>query len=99
MRKAAWHGRELPPEADALDLADEQDATPEQRELLSALRSAISDLPREQRRVLVALALDGVPIDVLAERLGTRRDALYEAFRDGRRELRRRLAASGAEVR
>ncbi len=38
--------------------------------------------------MLVALALNGVPIDVLAERLGTTRGALYKTLHDARRKLR-----------
>jgi RNA polymerase sigma-70 factor, ECF subfamily len=45
--------------------------------------------------VLVALALNGVPIDVLAERLNTTRGALYKTLHDARRKLRRHLEDSG----
>ena len=41
------------------------------------------------------MALNGVPIDVLAERLGTTRGALYKTIHDARRKLRRRLEADG----
>jgi RNA polymerase sigma-70 factor (ECF subfamily) len=47
--------------------------------------------------VLVALAVNGVPIDVLAERLGTNRGALYKTVHDARRKLRRELATHGLE--
>ncbi len=45
--------------------------------------------------MLVALALNGVPIDVLADRLGTTRGALYKTLHDARRKLRAYLEASG----
>jgi RNA polymerase sigma-70 factor, ECF subfamily len=45
--------------------------------------------------VFVALALNEVPIDVLAERLDTTRGALYKTLHDARTKLRRELAASG----
>jgi RNA polymerase sigma-70 factor (ECF subfamily) len=41
------------------------------------------------------LAVDGVPIDVLAERLNTTRGALYKTLHDARRKLRQRLTESG----
>jgi RNA polymerase sigma-70 factor (ECF subfamily) len=41
--------------------------------------------------VLVALALNGVPIDVLADRLSTNRNALYKTLHDARRKLRKHL--------
>ena len=50
---------------------------------------------RCQRRVLVALALNGVPIDVLAERLNTNRGALYKTLHDARRKLRTHLHERG----
>jgi RNA polymerase sigma-70 factor (ECF subfamily) len=48
--------------------------------------------------VLVAITLNGVPIDVLAERLNTTRGALYKTLHDARKKLRRRLAADGFEL-
>ena len=43
----------------------------------------------------MALALNGVPIDVLAERLGSTRGALYKTLHDARRKLRARLETCG----
>ncbi len=45
--------------------------------------------------MLVALALNGVPIDVLAERLNTNRGALYKTLHDARRKLRKHLQERG----
>jgi len=45
--------------------------------------------------VLVALALNEVPIDVLAERLNTTRGALYKTLHDGRQKLRSALTERG----
>ena len=59
----------------------------------SARRSP-SDLTPHQREVLVAITLDDVPIDVLAERLQTTRGALYKTLHDARRRLRACLAAA-----
>jgi RNA polymerase sigma-70 factor (ECF subfamily) len=59
---------------------------------LDAVRTAMAEaLTPHQREVFVALALNGVPIDVLAERLGTTRGALYKTLHDARRKLRREL--------
>ena len=60
---------------------------------MQALSSSIdSCLTDHQREVLVALALNGVPLDVLAERLNTTRGALYKTLHDARRKLRADLA-------
>jgi RNA polymerase sigma-70 factor (ECF subfamily) len=70
-----------------------------QRELLSALQNAVDDaLTPHQRDVFVPLALNEVPIDVLAERLNTNRGALYKTLHDARRKLRQELSAAGFTV-
>ena len=52
-------------------------------------------MTERQREVLVSLAVDGVPIDVLAQRLDTTRGALYKMLHDARRKLRSDLAERG----
>jgi RNA polymerase sigma-70 factor, ECF subfamily len=101
VRKRSWQGREIPlsPEAWPL-IADEQQLTAQQSveatDQLSALHGAIEEkLSPHQREVLVALALNEVPIDVLAERLNTTRGALYKTLHDGRQKLRSALAERG----
>jgi RNA polymerase sigma-70 factor, ECF subfamily len=96
LRKRAWQGRELPLEPDAWNLFESVELAPpeqvEQSELLSTLQTAIGEvLTPHQRRVLVAVTLNGVPIDVLAERLDTTRGALYKTLHDARRKLRTHL--------
>ena len=46
-------------------------------------------------RTRLALAVDGVPIDVLADRLGSTRGALYKTLHDARRKLRACLDERG----
>jgi RNA polymerase sigma-70 factor (ECF subfamily) len=55
-------------------------------------------LTEHQRQVLVAVTLNDVPIDVLAERLGTSRGALYKTLHDARRKLRTALTERGFVV-
>jgi len=43
----------------------------------------------------VSTVLEGVPIDVLAERLGSNRNALYKMLHDARRRLREHVAEAG----
>ena len=100
LRKRAWQGREVPLEPATWNLFSslglEPDAVLEQSELLRALQNAIKeDLTPHQRQVLVALAVNGVPIDVLAERLNSTRGALYKTLHDARRKLRRHLEDCG----
>jgi RNA polymerase sigma-70 factor (ECF subfamily) len=103
LRRRAWQGRELPLEPDGWSLIAAAGASPAEHaaegELLAALQTAIAEaLSAHQREVLVAITLNGVPIDVLAERLNTTRGALYKTLHDARKKLRRRLAADGFDV-
>lgn len=100
VRRHAWRGHEiLLPEASWPTVAD-GGPTPhefaEARDLLAALREEIDRrLTTWQRQVFVAVTLDNVPIDVLAERLNTTRSALYKTLHDARRRLRAALADRG----
>ncbi|HET7454041.1 MAG TPA: sigma-70 family RNA polymerase sigma factor [Solirubrobacterales bacterium] len=102
VRKRAWQGREIPLEDDAWGALADAGAGAgrgaEDAELFVALREEIERLGERQRQVLVAVALNGVPIDVLAERLGSTRGALYKNLHDARRKLRAALAARGLRV-
>jgi RNA polymerase sigma-70 factor (ECF subfamily) len=80
-------------------LAPEPAERAERKEQLAALRRAIDhDLTPRQRRVFVAVALNEVPIDVLALELGSNRNALYKNLFDARRRLRAGMAAAGYPV-
>jgi RNA polymerase sigma-70 factor (ECF subfamily) len=103
LRKRAWQGREVPLKPETWTLFSSAGLEPgeaaEQGELLSTLQSAIEEvLTPHQRRVLVALALNGVPIDVLADRLGSTRGALYKTLHDARRKLRAHLSEQGLSL-
>jgi RNA polymerase sigma-70 factor (ECF subfamily) len=68
----------------------------ESRELAGALRRAVSEvLSERQRRVFIAVIVDGVPLDALAAELGSTRNALYKTMFDVRRKIRAHLVANG----
>jgi RNA polymerase sigma-70 factor, ECF subfamily len=99
-RRRAWHGREIVIDAETWpefrDTGRSAQECLEDGELLRALRDAVqSSLTPHQREVFSALALNGIPIDVLAERLNTTRGALYKTLHDARRKLRLALEAAG----
>ena len=96
VRRQTWRDRELPFEPEALGSFQAVSPGPEEdvevRERLGRIAAAMDDvLTPHQRRVLVALAVNGVPIDVLAERLSTTRGALYKTLHDARAKLRAHL--------
>jgi RNA polymerase sigma-70 factor (ECF subfamily) len=101
LRRRAWQHREVVLEPDAWRaLADRQQTAQdqvEQAEFFDALGRAIDGaLTQHQRTVFVALALNEVPIDVLAERMATTRGALYKTLHDARKRLRRELGEEEA---
>ena len=103
LRRRAWQERELPLGPETWPHVASRALSPHEQaagsELLGALREAIDgSLSEHQREVLVAVTLNGVPIDVLAERLNTTRGALYKTLHDARRKLRSRLAAAGFDL-
>jgi len=100
VRRRAWQEREVVLEPEAWPLLADAGRSPQDQaetgELMAAVRDSIDGcLTDHQREVLVALALNGVPLDVLAERLNTSRGALYKTLHDARRKLRSELARRG----
>src|SRR5688572_657731 len=100
LRRRAWQERELVLDADSWppmpDLGASPDGRAQTSELMEAIRAVVADcLTPHQRTVLVALAVDGVPVDVLAERMDTTRGALYKTLHDARRRLRAELESRG----
>jgi len=64
--------------------------------MLAEVRRVVEDeLTEHQRRVFMAIVVDGIPLDALAAKLGLRRNAIYKVIFDARRKIRRALAANG----
>lgn len=98
VRRAAWRDREV--DLTALGEPATGGVSPEQfveaTDFSAAVRSAIDrELTAHQRSVVLALVMENVPIDVLAERLGSSRNALYKTLHDARVRLRASLTARG----
>lgn len=101
LRREAWRGRAITIDDAAWGrLADPAPVDPqaetEVRELLAAIeRSVASDLTARQREVFMAVVILEVPVDVVAERHGSTRGAVYKVLHDARRKLRTALDAQG----
>lgn len=61
----------------------------------AALREALTE---RQYRALEAVALRGVPLETVAEEMGTNRNALYKLVHDARRKLRTYLESQGLSI-
>jgi RNA polymerase sigma-70 factor (ECF subfamily) len=100
VRRRAWRNREVTLEPEYWESLAHAGPGPdddaENLALLEVVREGIrTALTPRQRQVLVAVVLEGVPIDVLAERLGSSRNALYKMLHDARRRLRAHVAEAG----
>jgi RNA polymerase sigma-70 factor, ECF subfamily len=63
---------------------------------MAALHRAVEEcLTERQRLIFQSVAMEDVPIDVLAERLGASRGAIYKTLHDARAKLRRVLIDAG----
>jgi RNA polymerase sigma-70 factor, ECF subfamily len=75
-------------------------ASPEQqviqRQVLNTLSRIIeTELTEKQRQALVATRVHGVPLEEVAQRMGTNRNALYKLLHDARQRLKKGLLAEG----
>jgi RNA polymerase sigma-70 factor, ECF subfamily len=62
--------------------------------ILAEVRRVVDDeLTVHQRRVFVAVVVDGIPLDALAVELGLTRNTIYKVIFDARRKIRRALVA------
>jgi RNA polymerase sigma-70 factor, ECF subfamily len=67
-----------------------------QRDVVTTLNQAIvEDLTDRQRQALVAVVLQGMPLEEVAQRMDSNRNALYKLLHDARQRLRRRLLERG----
>lgn len=98
VRRNMWRHREVNlddlPELVGTSPSPEQHV--EHRDIADAVSAAIKTaLTPHQRKVAVALLVEDIPVDILAERMGTNRNALYKTLFDVRGRLRLQLTAAG----
>jgi RNA polymerase sigma-70 factor, ECF subfamily len=104
LRRRRWSGRVLTGlDGEADVAADGSGADPERatsrRQLWTLVRRIVDDeLTAHQRTILVAVAFEATPLDVVAAEQGMSRDAVYKALHDARRKLRAALLARGLSL-
>jgi RNA polymerase sigma-70 factor (ECF subfamily) len=106
LRRVRW--REVPlPELTADDDMDashrelpDPQASPEEQvsraELMKRVnRIIMEELTDKQRQALMAVAMQGMPLEEAAQRMGTNRNALYKIMHDARLRLKKRMEKEG----
>jgi RNA polymerase sigma-70 factor (ECF subfamily) len=75
---------------------DRPEAAMEKQDVLQKINRAFEEaLTERQRAALEAVVLEGVPMDVVADKMNTNRNALYKLVHDARRKLRTHLEGQG----
>jgi RNA polymerase sigma factor (sigma-70 family) len=73
--------------------------SPQQQErrafIMATLKQLVEQTLTEKQRTVVQADLGGMPIEEIARRLGTNRNAVYKLFHDARQKLRRGFEAAG----
>jgi RNA polymerase sigma-70 factor (ECF subfamily) len=75
--------------------ADDPAAALDRAGVVETLRRLIDTTLTDRQRAVIRAELDGVPQAVIADRLGTNRNALYKLGHDARMKLRAGLEAAG----
>jgi RNA polymerase sigma-70 factor (ECF subfamily) len=85
-----------PPPHLMADSAPSPESIIESEDMLDRLRRMIAEeLTEKQRQAMIAVAIQGMPLEEVARRMGTNRNALYKLMHDTRLRLKRRLAQEG----
>jgi len=61
-------------------------------------RMMMEELTDRQRQALLAVMVNGMPLEEVARRMGTNRNALYKLLHDARQRMQQRLHAQGLSV-
>lgn len=94
-----WRNPPVPLDAEQWErLPDQLGLDPHQHAevagILAEVRRVVdSELTAHQRRIFVAVVVDGIPLNALAEKLNVQRNAIYKVIFDARRKIRRALVA------
>jgi len=68
----------------------------EQQDMFSQIERLINEeLTEKQRKAMTAISIQGMPIEEVARRMGTTRNALYKLLHDARLRLKQRMAEEG----
>lgn len=91
-------GEESPPIGGLM--MDHQASTPEElvkrADMMQRVQRILTEeLTEKQRKAMIAVVIKGVPLEEVARRMGTNRNALYKLMHDTRLRLKRRLAQEG----
>lgn len=72
------------------------EAVVEQKDAMALVKRILQEeLTPRQRTIMMAVNVQGVPLDVVAQRVGSNRNAIYKTMHDARLKLKHRLEREG----
>jgi len=82
-----------------IDTSVDSTGSPEQLQrrafIMATLKQLVEQTLTDKQRTIVQADLGGMPIEEIARRFGTNRNAVYKIFHDARRKLRQGFEAAG----
>lgn len=106
LRRAKWREVSLDellegkdPDDDSREMPDQSQSVEksiENKEMMHMLQQVMQhELTDKQRKALMAVAVQGMPMEEVARRMGTERNALYKLLHDARLKLKKYLEKHG----
>ena len=89
------HGLDFAPDFLVDPTAPPDQQTVQRLFLESLQRLIVTELTDKQRQALVAVSIQGVPLEEVGRRMGTNRNALYKLLHNARPRLKSRMEAEG----
>jgi RNA polymerase sigma factor (sigma-70 family) len=78
-----------------MDLAGSSEAQERRAFIMATLKQLVEQTLTEKQRTVVQADLEGMPIEEIARRFGTNRNAVYKMFHDARQKLRQGFEFAG----
>ena len=106
LRRRRWQDTSLEAITEGLsldfvpDMLIDHSAGPDQQAVQSAFletlrRLIATELTEKQRQALIAIVIQGMPLEEVARRMGTNRNALYKLLHDARQRLKKKMEEEG----
>jgi RNA polymerase sigma-70 factor (ECF subfamily) len=93
---ASMENEDAPGMPEPADLSANPEIQAERSDLMMRLNQLLKEeLTDKQRMALQAVAVQGIPFDEVARRMGMQRNALYKLLHDARKRLKQRMEAVG----
>jgi RNA polymerase sigma-70 factor, ECF subfamily len=99
MRRSRWRDVSLeevisrPQESAGVDPQTDPEHAATQTMIMAEFRRFIDEELTDRQRTALLAALGGMPLEAVADRMNTNRNALYKLLHDARKRLRRRMSA------